>query len=352
MKTGANNLKTYSEGGHKIMDYKSSGVDIDAANSTKASFKDILETSNPRVLNKVGAFASLYSMSSIHLDNPVLVTKTEEPGSKQILAFEYNLYESICFDMINHLINDCVMTGAHPLVVQDCIVCGELQKDKVKRMVVAMADACRQNDCLLVGGETSEQPGVLPAGSYILSSSVVGIVDKKSIIDGSKIKEGDDVIAVSSSGPHTNGYSLIRAILKEHPELRNDPLFMGDILTPHRAYYPILRGIFTNVSGLAHITGGGLKENLDRILPSDLSALIDLNKISILDVFRKIKKVGGVSDEEMLRIFNLGVGITVIVRPDISDKIISHLSGYCEAYKIGKIVKGSKTVEVEGNLNW
>jgi phosphoribosylformylglycinamidine cyclo-ligase len=335
------------------MDYKTSGVDIDAANSTKVAFKDILDKNNPQVLNKVGAFASLFSMSSIHLEDPVLVTKTEEPGSKQILAFEYDKYESICFDMINHLINDCIMMGASPLIVQDCIVCGELQKDKIKRMVGAMATACRENFCTLVGGETSEQPGVIPAGTYILSSSVVGVVDRKNIIDGSKIKEGDDIIAVSSSGPHTNGYSLIRAILKAHPELKNDSKFMKDILIPHRSYYKALSGIFRQVNGLAHITGGGIKENLDRILPPDLSALIDLSKIRILDVFRKIKEVGGVPEEDMLRTFNLGVGVTIVVRPELSDSILKgHLPGYYGAYKIGKIIKGNKKVETKNNLKW
>jgi phosphoribosylformylglycinamidine cyclo-ligase len=334
------------------MDYKSSGVDIDAANSTKVAFRDILDKNNSHVLNKVGAFASLYDLSSIRMENPILVTKTEEPGSKQILAFEYDKYESICFDMINHLINDCAMMGAHPLIVQDCIVCGELQKDRIKRMVDAMATACRENFCTLVGGETSEQPGVIPAGTYILSSSVVGIVDKNDIIDGSKIREGDDVIAVNSSGPHTNGYSLIRAILKAHPELKNDSEFMKDILTPHRSYYRALIGIYKQVTGLAHITGGGIKENLDRILPPDLNALIDLSKIKILDVFRKIKEVGEVPEEDMLRTFNLGVGITIVVRPELSDSILKHLPGYYDAYSIGKIIKGNKKVETKKSLKW
>ena len=334
------------------MDYKTSGVDIDAANSTKEAFKSILESNDERVLNKVGAFASLYNISSLMLQSPTLVMKTEEPGSKQLLAFELDLYESICHDMINHLVNDCIMMGAHPLIVQDCIVCGVMQKDKIKRMVSAMAEACRLNFCTLVGGETSEQPGVIPVGSYILSSSVIGIVDKCNIIDGSKIEEGDDVLAIQSSGPHTNGYTLIRAILKDLPKVRDDLDFVKDIMVPHRAYYSALKGVFLGVRGLAHITGGGIKENLDRILPTDLSALIDLSKIKILDVFRKIKEYGGVPDADMLRTFNLGVGVTVVVSPYFSESIMNILNGYYPTYKIGKIVKGSKTVEVEGNLNW
>lgn len=333
------------------MDYKSSGVDIDAANSVKESFKSILSTPNTKVLNKVGAFASLYGLPT-DLKDPVLVTKTEEPGSKQILAFEYDQYESICFDMINHLINDCIMTGAHPLVVQDCIVCGELQSDKIQRMVSAMAKACQNNNCTLVGGETSEQPGVIPKGSYVLSSSVVGLVDRKNIIDGSHIKEGDDIIAISSNGPHTNGYTLIRAILKANPELKENIAFMKEILKPHRAYYQAIRDIFPIVSGLAHITGGGIKENLNRILPKGLSALINLSKIIVPEVFRTIKEVGEVSDYDMLRTFNLGVGVTVVVDPKITNEVINHLFNNFDTYRIGKIIEGNKTVETYSKINW
>jgi phosphoribosylformylglycinamidine cyclo-ligase len=334
------------------MDYKSSGVDIDVANSTKESFKEILYTMDSRVMNSAEAFASLYSISSIDMEEPVLVTKTEEPGSKQIIAFEYDRYESICFDMINHLVNDCIMMGAHPMTVQDCIVCGKLEEDKIKRMVSAMAEACRLNCCTLVGGETSEQPGVVPNGTYILSSSIVGIVDKKNLIDGSKIRVGDDILAVRSSGPHTNGYSLIRAILKEHPELKGDKKFMEDILTPHRAYYQAIHSLFPVISGLAHITGGGIKENLNRIIPQHLSALVDIDKIKILDVFRKIKTVGEISDAEMLRTFNLGIGIVVVTNPEISEKVIKRISEHSRTYKIGKIIEGDKRVETAGQLNW
>jgi phosphoribosylformylglycinamidine cyclo-ligase len=334
------------------VDYKTSGVDIDAANSTKESFKGILKSSDVRVLNKVGAFASLYDISSLMLARPILVTKTEEPGSKQLLAYELDLYESICFDMINHLVNDCIMMGAHPLTVQDCIVCGKLEKDKIKRMVSAMAEACRLNDCSLVGGETSEQPGVIPEGTYILSSSIVGIVDQEKIIDGSRIKEGDEILAVSSSGPHTNGYTLIRAILKEHPELKKDLGFIYAIMSTHRAYYMALRNVYQIVNGLAHITGGGIRENLNRILPDGLSALIDLGKIEIPNVFSKIKEIGGVPDADMLRTFNVGVGVAVVVSQDYSENAMNILNGYYPTYKIGKIVKGNKTVEIEGSLNW
>jgi phosphoribosylformylglycinamidine cyclo-ligase len=334
------------------MDYKTSGVNIDLANSTKAEFKKIIDTDDPRVLNKVGAFASLFDLSRYNIKNPVLVTKTEEPGSKQLLCFQHDNYESISHDMINHLVNDCIMMGAHPLIVQDCIVCGKFEKDKIKRMVSAMADACRYNMCKLVGGETSEQPGVIPEGTYILSSSIVGIVDKKNIIDGSKIKEGDDVIAISSSGPHTNGYTLIRTILKDHPELYSDFWFLDNILSIHRAYYWMLRKTFPYVRGLAHITGGGISENLDRILPHDLDAVINLDDLRILPIFKKIRKIGGVPDSDMLRTFNLGVGVTAVVNPKDTEGFIREMLCCCDTYKIGTIVRGSKKVNYEGVFKW
>lgn len=333
------------------MDYKTSGVDIDKANTLKSGFKEILRD-DPSVLNKVGAFASISDFSKLNFSDPVIVTKTEEPGSKQLLAFGFDMYESICYDMINHLVNDCIMVGAHPFVVQDCIVCGKLESDKVKRMVKAMANACESNGCTLVGGETSEQPGVIPAGTYILSSSIVGIVDRSKIVDGSAIKKGDDVIAISSNGPHTNGYTLIRAILVEHPELMNDQDFMQKIMTPHTPYYKVLRGIFSEVKGMAHITGGGIGENLDRILPTNVNALINLDKIKILDVFKRIKDVGKVSDQDMLRTFNMGVGVIVVVSPEKTDKVIEHLSKFCDAYRIGIITKGCKKVVFEKSLNF
>lgn len=333
------------------MDYKMAGVNIDTANSTKSEFKRILHTGDPQILNQVGAFASLFDLSKFKIKNPVLVTKTEEPGSKQLLCFQNDRYESICHDMINHLVNDCIMMGAHPLIVQDCIVCGKLEQDKVKRMVGAMADACRFNHCKLVGGETSEQPGVIPEGTYILSSSIVGIVGKEDLIDGSKIKEGDDVIALASSGPHTNGYTLIRAIMKAYPDL-TDQMFLEDVLKVHRAYYPVLKKAFPYIRGMAHITGGGISENLDRILPEDLKALVNLSDIKIPSIFKKIRRVGEVPDADMLRTFNLGVGVIIVVEPKVTEFIIQELSHFCDTYKIGTIIKGDKKVIYEGRFNW
>jgi phosphoribosylformylglycinamidine cyclo-ligase len=334
-------------------------VNIDLANETKKAMAKALETSDKRVLNKIGAFSSLYDIKFKEYKDPVLVLKTEEPGSKQLLAAEYDKIENVSYDMINHLINDCIVMGAKPLTVQDAIICGKMDKDIVNRIVKAVADACKRQGCVLTGGETSEQPGVLKKGTYILTSSIVGIVDKSKIIDGSKIKEGDVVISLESSGIHTNGYTLVRKIMKKYPSILkekiNNKSFIDVILEPHRCYYNSLKDLFDKnwITGLAHITGGGICENLNRILPSNLNANIDASKYQILDIFKLLKKTANISEKEMLRTFNLGVGLTVVCKKEYVKDIIKHMKSYkIKAYEIGNIVKGNKQVIVTGNFNW
>ena len=194
-------------------------VNIDEANQAKKDMADSLATDNKRVLNKIGAFSSLYDIKFEEYKNPVLVLKTEEPGSKQLIAAQYDKLENVSYDMINHLINDCIVMGAKPLTVQDAIICGKMDKIAINKIVKAVSDACKAQGCVLTGGETSEQPGVLEEGTYILTSSIVGIVDKDCIIDGSKIEVGDVVLSVESSGVHTNGYTLVRQIMKQSPKI-------------------------------------------------------------------------------------------------------------------------------------
>lgn len=335
-------------------------VDIDTANKAKKEMVDSLKTTEKRVMNTVGAFASLYDFSFPGYKEPVLVMKTEEPGSKQLLAFQHDRIEDICKDMINHLINDCVVMGARPLMVQDAVICGKMEKDKVTRLVKGMADACREQECVLTGGETSEQPGVIPAGTYILTSSIVGIAEKANIIDGHAIESGDIVIGVESSGPHTNGYTLIRDLLKAQPDIAGQKFagrsFLDLVMEPHRCYYKAIKDLFATgeLKGLAHITGGGIRENLDRILPKTVDASIDLGAYQVLPVFKAIKKAGNVADDVMLRTFNLGVGLAAVVRPADAEKVLAHFNGLgFPAYKIGSIVSGGTgRVGVHGNLNW
>ena len=329
-------------------------VNIDLANETKKAMAKALDTNDKRVLNKIGAFSSLYDVKFKEYKDPVLVLKTEEPGSKQLLAAQYGKLENVSYDMINHLINDCIVMGARPLTVQDAIICGKMNKEDINKIVKAVADACKKQGCVLTGGETSEQPGVLKAGTYILTSSIVGIVDKKKIIDGSKIKEGDVVISLESSGIHTNGYTLVRKIMKKYPEIVTKK-FIDTILEPHRCYYSALKDLFDTgwITGLAHITGGGICENLNRILPENLSANIDASKYQILDIFKLIKKTANIDEKEMLRTFNLGVGLTVVAKKEYAKDIIKHMKSHkINAYVIGEIVKGNKTVIVNGKFNW
>ena len=334
-------------------------VNIDLANETKKAMSKALATNDVRVLNKIGAFSSLYDIKFKEYKNPVLVLKTEEPGSKQLLASKYNKLENVSYDMINHLINDCIVMGARPLTVQDAIICGKMEKDAINKIVKSISEACKKEGCVLTGGETSEQPGVLKKGTYILTSSIVGIVDKNKVIDGSKIKEGNVVISLESSGIHTNGYTLVRKIMKKYPQILNEKIngrdFIDVILEPHKCYYSALKDLFEKnwITGLAHITGGGICENLNRILPENLNANIDASKYQILDIFKLLKNTANIDEKEMLRTFNLGVGLTVVAKKKYADEIINHMkSKNINAYVIGKMVKGNKRVIVSGNFNW
>ncbi len=341
------------------LSYKSSGVNRDTENETKTGMAAALETTDPRVLNKIGAFASLYDGSFPDYKHPILVLKTEEPGTKQLLAFKYDSVETVCADLINHLVNDCIVMGAKPLSIQDCIICGKVEKPIVLRMVNAFAEAARNNEATLTGGETSWQPGTIAEGVYVLTASIVGVVEKERIIDGSKIQSGDVVVALVSSGVHTNGVSLIRKIMETRPEILDEKVggkpFIEAVLTPHRAYYNCLKDLFPNedLVGLAHITGGGIQENLNRILPDGLSASVDLSKIRILPIFQTLKKFGGLEDADMLRTFNMGVGITAVVKKEFAEEAMAHVKAQgVEAYEVGTITEGDKTVRFTGQLNW
>lgn len=334
-------------------------VNIDLANATKKEMSKRIDTQNNRVLNKFGAFSSLYDIKFDEYPNPVLVLKTEEPGSKQMLAIKYDRIEGICYDMINHLINDCIVMGATPLTVQDAIICGKLDKNIATRIVSAIAQACNEQGCVLTGGETSEQPGVLSNNVYVLTSSIVGIVDKSSIIDGSAISVGDSIIALESSGIHTNGYTLVRKIMDECTEIKNERIdgreFIDVILEPHRCYYQSTKESVRKqlISGMAHITGGGIKENLNRILPNNVDAEIDLSSYRIPSIFSLLKKYGNISADEMLRTFNLGVGMTLVVPTNnIKEVIDNALCKGVNAYVIGQIVSGKGQVKCINRLNW
>ena len=339
--------------------YADSGVNIDKADETKKAMAGSLETDDTRVLNKIGAFATLFDGKFPDYEHPVLVLKSEEPGSKQKLAFAHGHYESVCYDLVNHLINDIIVMGAHPLSVQDVIVCGKLEKKIITKIVDGMASACREQKCTLTGGETSEQPGVVEPGTYILTASIVGVAEKKSIIDGELIASGDQVIAIESNGLHTNGYTLVRALLETQPDLAELSIdgksFIETILTPHLCYYQGVVKLFNSgvIKGMAHITGGGIRDNITRIIPDSLDARIDLSKIEIPKVFKILRQYGQLDTADMLRTFNMGVGLALITPPKSVEHVKNHLqtTGY-HSYVIGEIGEGKKQVQFTSKLQF
>ena len=340
------------------LSYSKAGIDIAYTDTIKKEMSKYLESKDKRVLNGLGPFASLYDIRFPEIENPVLVLKSEEPGSKQKLAMEYGYTEFICHDMINHLVNDIVVMGAKPLAVLDTIVCGNAEKDTIKTLVKGISDACSENECSLVGGETSIQPLVVDSGVYVLTSSIAGIVEKSKVIDGSVIKEGDAVLAIASNGLHTNGYSLVRLLMDKMPQIKLDKIdgltFIEQIMKPHTPYYKAVKGLFGKdvIHGMAHITGGGIEGNMCRVIPDGLCAKIDLSKLKLLNIFKYIRNNGNISDEEMLRTFNCGVGFNVVVAQKDKDMVMQHINKFYDCYEIGIIEAGTKKVAFENRLNW
>ena len=338
--------------------YARAGVDINATDAAKRKMADSIDVGDERVLNRMGAFASLVDGRFPGMTHPVLVFKTDEPGSKQKLAFELGRIAGLAHDLVNHLINDVMVMGATPLYMQDCIVCGRIDQDAVADLVAEMSDACRKQGCALVGGETSVQPDVVADGLYVLSASAIGVVEKEDILDGSRIGAGDTVLGVASNGLHTNGYTLVRRLLERNPALRDHEVdgesFIDVIMRPHKCYYRAVRGMFGEpwLKGLAHITGGGLRDNLIRILPPSLKAVLDLPAIEVPSIFKVIRTEGNVGDADMLRTFNMGVGLTAVCSPDGVDGAVRHLSEHgCASYPIGHIEESPREVRLLGEVS-
>lgn len=340
------------------LSYRKAGVDIAYTDTIKREMSKHLGSNDQRILNGPGAFASLYDFHFPDMQHPVLVLKAEEPGSKQKLAVEYGYTASICYDMVHHLINDIAVMGARPLAVLDTIVCGNAEKDTIHTLVKNLSAACRENDCSLVGGETSIQPSVMNAGVYILTSCIAGVVEQAKVIDGSAITQGDVVLAAASNGLHTNGYSLIRLLMDKMPQIKLDRIdgltFIEQVMKPHTSYYPCIKGLTRTaaIHGMAHITGGGIGGNLCRVIPDGLSARIDLSKFNVLHIFKYIRSCGNISDEEMLQTFNCGAGLLLIVARKDQDMVTKHIRQFHDCYEIGEIQSGDSKVVFENRLNW
>jgi phosphoribosylformylglycinamidine cyclo-ligase len=302
------------------MDYKHSGVDIDAGNETVRRIRGLASsTFTPGVLSAIGSFGGLFRLGDAWRD-PVLVSSADGVGTKLKVAFMTGRHGSIGQDLVNHCVNDILVQGAVPLFFLDYLATGKLEPDVAAQVVEGVATACRENGCALIGGETAEMPGFYAAGEYDMAGFIVGAVERERLVTGERLQPGDVLLGLRSSGLHTNGYSLARAIFFERLGLCADTLVsdlgctVGDeLLRVHRSYLPVVKPLLDAgiVKGLAHITGGGITENLPRILPPGTAALIDRSTWTPNAVFRYMADLGGVPHEDMYRTFNMGIGLIV-----------------------------------------
>jgi phosphoribosylformylglycinamidine cyclo-ligase len=338
------------------MDYRSSGVDIDAGNETVRRIKGLARsTFTTGVLSEIGSFGGLFRVGAAGLQDPVLVASADGVGTKLKVAFLANRHDTVGADLVNHCVNDILVQGAAPLFFLDYLATGRLAPDVAERIVSGMARACRENGCALLGGETAEMPGFYADGEYDLAGFIVGAVEKERLVDGSTLAPGDVLIGLPSSGLHTNGYSLARRIVFERMGLRVDShvtelgTTIGDaLLAVHRSYLPAVRPLLDRqlAKGLAHITGGGITENLPRIFPEGVGATIDRSTWAVPPLFRLLQQAGGVEDDEMLRAFNMGIGLIVTCAKQHANEALDVLraAGESDARVIGTLVVGAREV--------
>jgi len=329
--------------------YDSVGISSAKDKTKMSGIGELLKTNDKNVLNGLGPFASLYDFNSrakeLGITDPLLILKMEEPGTKQMLAAKHGYSESIGHDIVNHIVNDILVMGGIPIALLDCIVRGSEDDASTLQIVKGFADACKANDMSLVGGEVSIQPDMMDKDKYVLSASLAGVVDRSKVIDGSKMRPGDKIIAVASNGLHTNGYTLARQLKLDTKE----------IMKPHLTYYPAIKELLSKniITGMAHITGGGMRGNLARIIGSDISAEIDLNKLQIPEIFHEIQRQSGNYESEMLKTFNCGVGLLIVVPEKYEDKISEHISRFHNCYPIGGITnKQTESVIYKGETKW
>jgi phosphoribosylformylglycinamidine cyclo-ligase len=303
----------------------------------------------PEVLGGIGGFGALFDIPG-NYRNPVLVSGTDGVGTKLKLAFQYEKHDSVGIDLVAMSVNDILVQGAEPLFFLDYFACGKLDVDIATRVIKGIAEGCEQAGCALIGGETAEMPGMYPQGEYDLAGFAVGVVEKERIIDGSTIAQGDVVLGLASSGPHSNGYSLIRKIVEiSAVDLSSDfngRTLIDEIMTPTRIYVkPVLELMkHVPVKGIAHITGGGLTENIPRVLPEGMSAVLKRSKWNLPDIFSWLQRQGNVPDEEMHRVFNCGVGMVLIVAPEVAGTAMEVLHSMDEtAWTIGDVRRSGAT---------
>lgn len=329
--------------------YAAAGVSIDVAAKAKALIgKQAKTTHRPEVLGGVGFFGGLFELKGYK--QPVLVSSVDGVGTKLKIAVALGKHDTIGIDLVNHCVNDIFACGAEPLFFLDYIAMGKLMPEPVAAIALGLAQACREVGCALIGGETAEMPGLYSGEDYDLVGFIIGVVEKEKIIRGKTIEAGDAVVGLPSSGLHTNGYSLVRKIFgldqldKHYPELGRT---LGEeLLEPHRCYYNDLKPLLSPVKGMAHITGGGLIDNIPRVLPAGLAVHLDKKSWAVPPIFKLIQDRGNVDSSEMYRVFNMGIGMAIICTPDNVSGLTGQLSG---AKVIGEVVRqvGDKKVIIE-----
>jgi phosphoribosylformylglycinamidine cyclo-ligase len=335
--------------------YADAGVNISRANRTKQRIKYLAHKTFTRgVLSEIGGFGGLFAVDKTKYTDPVLVSSVDGVGTKLKIAFEMDLHSTVGADLVNHCVNDIAVQGAAPLFFMDYLATGTLDPSIAEKVVEGIADACKHNGCALIGGETAEMPGFYPNGEYDLAGFIVGVVEREKIITGKDVQIGDIILGLPSNGLHTNGYSLARKLLFEVAhysaetyvnEIKNK--VGNELMRTHKSYWPALRKLIDGqcVAALAHITGGGITENLPRVLPRGTAAVIELGTWPVLPIFEHLQQLGKVPQDEMLRTFNMGLGMLLVVPSAKFKKAQSVLERVGEkAHTIGRIVKGERKV--------
>jgi len=326
--------------------YADAGVDIDEGNRAVALIKrTVASTFTPTVLGGIGAFSGMFALDVERWRAPVLVASADGVGTKIKIAIACDRHHGIGVDLVNHCVNDILCCGAEPLFFLDYFATGRLRPEQLAEIVEGIAQACRESGCALIGGETAEMPGLYGLGDYDLAGFIVGAVERDEVVDGSRVRAGDAVIGLPSTGLHTNGYSLVRHIIQQREidytaTLRGTDAPLGDLLLePHRSYLPAIRELRrgVDVRGMAHITGGGLKENMPRVLPDGLGVELVRGSWPVPPVFTAVQEVGGVHPDEMWRTFNMGVGMAVVV-PAEQAGTLSDAAGM-PVFVIGRVVE-------------
>jgi phosphoribosylformylglycinamidine cyclo-ligase len=338
----------------KSISYADAGVDIDAATRATDKIKELARrTFNARTLSEIGSFGGMFDGAFPNLAQPVLVASADGVGTKLKIAFLTGVHRTVGRDLVNHCVNDILVQGARPLFFLDYIATGKLQPEVVANIVEGVANGCGENGCVLLGGETAEMPDFYAAGEYDIAGFIVGIVDRAKTIDGKTIAPGDVLLALPSAGLHTNGYSLARKLFFEVAGYQPDSyvpelgMTVGEaLLQPHLSYLHALDGLLDSglIKGLAHITGGGLTDNIPRILPAGCAVEIEPGSWPVLPVFKLMQQLGNVAEAEMYRTFNLGVGMVVVCAPQDQETISTQLAERTPCYEIGRVVSGDRIV--------